>query len=216
MGTRWNKRVLLVGVGIPLGYQILFTIFAYSIPITLVPPWGWLMLHFLTDTLFIGCPLIAIGLPLKTAWKIVGGWGVGWIDGTIAVAGGGLLVFLIQVSYNVILSLIFHVSSDFGLSQSSKDVIPLIIWIALIGPLGEEVYYRGFLNYIFPKAWQFIIFSSLLWSGLHVDIVSFLPLLLTGIILAVTRVKTHSFYPAVTIHILINIGALCFYFFVQK
>lgn len=211
MKTHPSKRLLLVGI-IPLVYQVIFTIFGYAFPVTIIPPSGWLALHGLTDVLFIVCPLVAIGLPITTAWKAIGGWRVSWTDGTIAVIGGGVSILLFQATYSAILSLVFHIVPDFGFSQSAQDIEAFIFWVILLGPLGEEIYFRGFLNHIFPKVWQYIIVSSLLWAGLHVDIINFIPLLFMGIILALTRVKTHSFYPALIIHILINIVALLFHF----
>jgi membrane protease YdiL (CAAX protease family) len=207
-----RKRLYLVGI-IPLVYQVLYTVFAYTSPETIIPPWAWLALHGITDTLFIVCPLLAIGGPKQSAWKVIGGWGLSWIDLTIAVIVGGLSVFLFQGAYSIVTSLVFHLPPpDFGLTQSAQDILPFVFWVVLVGPTGEETYFRGFYAVLFPKAWQYIVFSSSLWATLHVDLLSFIPLFLTGVVLAFTRKKTNSFYPALCIHMLLNAFALLYHF----
>ena len=207
-----SKRLVLVGVGIPLTYQILFTLFASMVSQTFLLPWGWLFLHYLTDALFIGCPLLAIGLPLTTAWKTIGGRAVAWMNATIAVIAGGLSILLFQGVYFLVIQLLFDIQPNFGFPQSAKDIPAFIVLVVLLGPLGEEMLFRGFFGFLFSKTWQFVLLSSVLWAGLHGDIIGFLPLFFTGIILALTRAKTQSFYPALIIHMLINMLSLVSHF----
>jgi membrane protease YdiL (CAAX protease family) len=207
-----SKRLMLVGAGVPLTYQVLFTIFAFVVSQTFLPPWGWLTLHDITDALFIGCPLLAIGLPLSKAWKTIGGRGVPWMDATIAVIAGGLSILIFQRVYYFVIQLVFHIQPNFGFPQSAQDFTAFIVLVVLLGPLGEEMLFRGFFGLLFSKTWQFVLISSILWAGLHVDLIGFIPLLFTGAILALTRARTHSFYPALIIHMLINILSLVSHF----
>lgn len=131
----------------------------------------------------------------------------------LAVILGVLSISLFQIAYWLLLMLLFHVSQpDFGYSQSAQDVLVFFGWAVLLGPLGEEVFFRGFFGILFKKSWQFMLVSSILWAGFHVDLPSFLPLLFTGLVLAWIRIKTHSFYPCIVIHVTINLLALLLHF----
>src|SRR6266699_2167312 len=189
------RSLILIGLLIPFAYQIGLSAFAYLFPLTLVPPNGWIALHVLTDILFVACPLIAVREPLKEAWRTLGGKHVPWFDGALAVIIGLLLSYGFEVLWNVVVYALWHVTPDFGFPQSAQDVGPFVLLVVLVGPLGEEVFFRGYFRYLITRSWLFLLVSSLVWAALHIDPVAFLPYFWTGLILGYLRQRFQSFYP---------------------
>jgi membrane protease YdiL (CAAX protease family) len=208
-------RTLIAGALIPVVYLVGLTAFALGAPATLVPPNGWIALHALAVTLFIVCPLVAVRLPLQETWRTIGGQRVPWIDMAIAVLAGLLLTFVFEQVYNVVVYALWRVTPDFGYTQSVQDVLPFIVWVIILGPLGEELFFRGYYGYILKKPWQFLLVSSALWAALHGDPVGFLPFLWTGLVFGYMRIRFKSFYPSLALHIIMNILALVFYFWLR-
>jgi membrane protease YdiL (CAAX protease family) len=181
-------------------------------PLTLVPPDGWIALHVLTDVLFVVCPLIAVRQPLKEAWHTLGGKPVPWLDGALTVIIGLLLSYGFAVLYNVVAYVLWHVTPDFGFPQSAQDVVPFVLLVVIVGPLGEEVFFRGYFGSLFNKPWLFVLVSSAVWAALHVDPVAFIPYVWTGLIFGYLRTRFQSFYPSLALHILLNVLALVLFF----
>jgi len=210
-----KHTLILIGAGIPLLYQILQTLFALLTPATILPPAAWVSLHFLTGILFTCCPLLAVclsGLTISEAWRAIGGQRVGLLNGSLAVLLGLLAILPLQWLYYVITSWLFGASPDFGFSQSAQDVVPFILLLLVVGPLGEEAFFRGYLGNLGLKPWMFIIASSVLWSAMHIDLLAFLPLLWTGIVFAYMRQRLQSFFPPLILHISINGLSLLLHF----
>lgn len=86
-----------------------------------------------------------------------------------------------------------------------------IILIAIIAPIVEETIFRGFLfgslrNYF--GCWTAIIISAAIFSGLHFQLVGFVPRFLLGIGLGYLYVKHNSIYPSIGLHALNNLVAV--------
>lgn len=212
-----KRTLILIGAGIPLVYQSLLTIVAFIAPETILPPAGWVSLHLLTGLLFTCCPVLAVrlsGVSLGEAWRAIGGRRVSLLDGSIAFLVGLLAILPIQWAYNIVVFWLFGLSPDFGFSQSARDLVPFIILVLVVGPLGEETFFRGYLGKLGWKPWVFILGSSLLWSAMHIDPLAFLPLLWTGIVFAVIRLRLKSFFTSLLLHISINGLALLLHFLV--
>ncbi len=87
--------------------------------------------------------------------------------------------------------------------------------IALLGPITEEVLFRGFLYAALKKALGIglaIIISGFLFSFLHINLLGFVPILALGAFLAYMREKTGSLIPSITVHIVHN-SAITFMMF---
>lgn len=89
------------------------------------------------------------------------------------------------------------------------------ILVSLIGPVVEEVFFRGFLYGALKKRfniWWAIFISAFLFSLLHTNVIGFLPILTLGIFLAYLREKTGSLIPSITVHVIHNtaLAALMF------
>jgi membrane protease YdiL (CAAX protease family) len=90
-----------------------------------------------------------------------------------------------------------------------------LFWLALIvvGPLAEEIFFRGFLyegiRHSRAGAAGAIIITSLLWSSMHgqYDLYGIVFIFMGGLILGYSRLKSHSIYPPVAMHVLQNILA---------
>jgi membrane protease YdiL (CAAX protease family) len=212
-----KRPFILIGAGIPLLYQTLLTLLAFLAPETILPPAGWVSLHLLTGVLFTGCPVLAVrlaGVSLGEAWRAIGGRRVSLLDGSLAFLVGLLAILPIQWAYNIVAYWLFGLSPAFGFSQSARDLVPFLVLVLVVGPVGEETFFRGYLGSLGWKPWVFIVGSSLLWSAMHLDPLAFLPLLWTGIVFALLRRRLHSFLPSLLLHVSINALALLLHFLV--
>jgi membrane protease YdiL (CAAX protease family) len=207
-----GMRFIVVGLVVPLVYQVAYTLLAILAPATIFPPQVWLCFHLLTGVFFVCGPLFATGLPLRRSWQALGGRQVPLVDLALVVVIGVVGVWALGVAYNVVMSVVFHQSTDFGFSQSSKDLPLFILFVVLVGPLGEEVLFRGYLGVLIRQPWVFLLVSAAAWSALHVDPYHALPLFLTGLLLAWVRVRTRSFYATYALHLTFNALALVLHY----
>lgn len=79
--------------------------------------------------------------------------------------------------------------------------------IVFIGPLVEEVFFRGFAYNAIKKKWgvkQAIVVTAVVFAAMHGLGFGLLPIMILGLLLAYSYEKTGSLIPAVTIHILHN------------
>ncbi|HEV2581488.1 MAG TPA: type II CAAX endopeptidase family protein [Ktedonobacteraceae bacterium] len=205
-------RFIVVGLVVPLVYQATFTTFAILAPETIFPPQVWLGFHLLTGVFFTCGPLFATGLPLRKAWRALGGRKVAPIDLALVVLIGTAATTALSAAYNAVMNTVFHLSASFGFTQSSQDVPLFVLFVVLVGPLGEEVLFRGYLGVLIRKRWVFILVSAAAWSAAHVDPYNALPLFWTGLMLAWVRQRTGSFYPTFALHFTINALALLLHY----
>jgi len=87
--------------------------------------------------------------------------------------------------------------------------------VTLLGPVMEEIFFRGFAYPVVRKkmgARKAIILVSLVFSMLHLNIVSFFPILALGILLAYLYEKTGSIIPCIAVHIVHNTAVVFFVF----
>ncbi|MBM3956803.1 MAG: CPBP family intramembrane metalloprotease, partial [Gemmatimonadetes bacterium] len=88
-------------------------------------------------------------------------------------------------------------------AQFGRNTAGLLIVVVVWGPLGEEVFFRGFLlpgiagRLGAPAA---VVISSALFAGFHVDPGAFAPTLLLGAALAWIYLRTGSIWPGVVAH----------------
>lgn len=86
---------------------------------------------------------------------------------------------------------------------------------AVVAPLAEEVFFRGFMygglraRLGVPAA---VLITSVFFAALHLDIQFFLPILILGIFLALLYEMTGSLYPGMILHVGNNLIALIVYF----
>ncbi|MAI86990.1 MAG: hypothetical protein CMF99_07570 [Candidatus Marinimicrobia bacterium] len=96
--------------------------------------------------------------------------------------------------------------------DSFLGAILLFIAVVILAPLGEEIVFRGFLQQILEKHWkditQAILFTSLIFSLIHMNPYWFFQIYFLGIILGFLAWKTKSIIAPLILHSLNNCMAL--------
>lgn len=88
--------------------------------------------------------------------------------------------------------------------------LPLLsqgLLVALIGPVGEEVMFRGVLQQALAERIGqpvSILLTALLFTMFHVDVVMFAPLLVLGLILGILRAAFRSLWAPILFHVVNN------------
>ena len=96
--------------------------------------------------------------------------------------------------------------------DSFLGAILLFIAVVILAPLGEEIVFRGFLQQILEKHWKdttrAILFTSLIFSLIHMNPYWFVQIYFLGVILGFLAWKTKSIIPPLILHGLNNSMAL--------
>jgi len=103
--------------------------------------------------------------------------------------------------------------------KRSNVVLFLTIFVSILGPIIEEIFFRGFLYSAIKKRFGIIVgvlLSSALFSMLHTNIASFLPIMILGVLMAFLYETTSSLIAPITVHILHNSIILGFVFFIKE
>lgn len=97
----------------------------------------------------------------------------------------------------------------FGRSKSGFTLA--VIFVAVLAPIGEEVFFRGFVYSAFKRQWGVkiaIIGSSLVFALFHIEPLFYVPMFIIGAILASLYEYRHSLAPNIMLHALNNLLAL--------
>lgn len=94
-------------------------------------------------------------------------------------------------------------------------LVAISAMVAFIGPIVEEIFFRGFLYSALKKSLNVIaamVISACIFSLLHANILGFLPIVALGMFLAYLREKTGSLIPSIAVHMIHNaaLAALMF------
>ncbi|MBI4707643.1 MAG: TatD family hydrolase [Candidatus Omnitrophica bacterium] len=93
-----------------------------------------------------------------------------------------------------------------------------IIFVVLIAPIVEEILFRGFvytaIKNKFGRRTAYLL-STILFAGLHANLVGFLPIAVLGILLAYLYEHTGSLIPSITVHVTHNSLIALFVFLVR-
>lgn len=122
-------------------------------------------------------------------------------------------IFLVSFLY------VFLMNSIFGMDAPSSKIEVLVenrsissnillVVVAVIAPFSEEIFFRGFVYSAFKKRWGVnagLFLSSFLFALVHLEIYSFIPLMIIGWILAYLFEKTKSLMPAIFLHGVYNL-----------
>ena len=100
--------------------------------------------------------------------------------------------------------------------ESIWGYILLIIAVAIIAPIGEELLFRGFLQQFLEQNWKditrAILITSLFFSIIHMNPYWFIQIYVLGVMLGFLSWKTNSIFPPLILHALNNGTALLFSF----
>lgn len=83
--------------------------------------------------------------------------------------------------------------------------------VAVVGPIAEEVFFRGFLQQALVRrigTIKGVLLASFFFAAFHVDIAYFAPLFLSGLLLGMLRVKFRSLWAPILLHIINNTVAV--------
>jgi uncharacterized protein len=124
-----------------------------------------------------------------------------------------ILIFLVSFVYVIILQKVFGIEApgskiDELVRSGNVSGNILIVVTAVIAPLCEEVYFRGFLYPAFRKNFGVVIgifLSSIVFAAAHLDLFSFFPIMVIGWILAFMYEKTKSIFTVIFLHSIYNL-----------
>jgi membrane protease YdiL (CAAX protease family) len=206
---------------------------AYAIPWSIVDTWMGVGLLVLVSTGMLGALLIGAGnqylqnigvlflelvylLPviLIFAWRRVH-WkhlGFGKFQIYVVGVGCGLLFagYIIILLHNALLYL-FGIDTQgdqiFDIFEQLESPAWFFVTGAVIAPLVEEIFFRGFLFQGFRAKYGWlpaVLISSAIFGAAHLDPVSFIPTFILGCILAYLYHRSNSLWPGVLFHATIN------------
>ncbi len=98
-------------------------------------------------------------------------------------------------------------------------LIYLSLFVAVMGPLMEEIFFRGFLYPAVKKKAGIagaMVITGLIFSFLHAHLVGFLPIMILGIFLAYLYEMTGSLIPSITVHVAHNLIMVAFMFIIKR
>jgi membrane protease YdiL (CAAX protease family) len=138
----------------------------------------------------------------------------------------GFLLFVIISIIGIIVSNLFkfkvqpqEVAEMLSIASTGRERVLALLIGAVIAPLSEELYFRGFL---FPAVKKMtgtvpaVILTSAFFGFLHFDVIRFLPITLAGIWLNVIYIKTESLYASMIVHSVWNAIMICLLFLAQS
>jgi len=131
---------------------------------------------------------------------------------TMRILGIGILLFLTIFVMELIIT-VMSVSFKLNIETNACTVVtgmPLwfILFVVLIGPINEELFFRGFLVKrigIISSALLFAILHAGYGSTFGIDIIA---AFIFGLIAGYIFKKTNSIYPTLLAHVLINLIAV--------
>jgi len=103
--------------------------------------------------------------------------------------------------------------------KRSNVILFLTIFVSILGPIIEEIFFRGFLYNAVKKRFGVllgVLLSGALFSMLHTNIVGFLPIMILGVLMAFLYEITGSLIASLSIHILHNSIIVGFVFFIKE
>lgn len=93
---------------------------------------------------------------------------------------------------------------------TSTELIWILILVCALVPIGEEVFFRGFV-YGALRQWGTLLaagLSALFFGAVHQQVVHFLPIFVLGVILALLYERTRSLLPTMVVHAVNNLVAI--------
>ncbi len=123
----------------------------------------------------------------------------------IAIAGSALYSWVITI-----LRLPLQTNTDALLAQGRTQpftTLGLLAAAALVAPICEEIFFRGFAFAGLLKGMTLvpaILLSSAVFAVAHADLGSLIPLFIIGLALAWARWRTASLWPGIVIHVANN------------
>jgi membrane protease YdiL (CAAX protease family) len=159
-------------------------------------------------------PVVVIFAWRRIPWSRIG---FGGFDAVTIGVGCSLLVgaYVFIILHNLILFAL-------GVDTQGRAILDLFAeldtaaWFffvgAIVAPLVEEIFFRGFLFQGFRQRYGWvagILISSAIFAAAHLDPVALIPTFLLGAVLAYVYHRSNSVWPGVILHFLVNASSLC-------
>lgn len=159
-------------------------------------------------------PVVVIFAWRRIHWKHLG---FGGFSASTMGIGCGLLIasYVIILLHNLLLV-------NLGIDTQGEAIAELFaalespVWFfivgALLAPLIEEIFFRGFLFQGFRARYGWIsgmLLSSGIFAVAHLDPVSLIPTFILGCVLAYLYHRSNSVWPGVILHVMVNSFGLC-------
>lgn len=124
-----------------------------------------------------------------------------------------IFIFLFSFIYVLILQRFFGIEAPSSkieqlISNNNISSNILIVVTAVVAPFCEEIYFRGFLYSAFKKNFGVplgIFLSSLLFALAHLELYSFIPIMVIGVLLAYIFERTRSIFTVIILHSVYNL-----------
>ena len=87
-------------------------------------------------------------------------------------------------------------------------LVQLTFFVAVLGPIIEEIFFRGFTYKAFRTRFgvgRAMVLTALIFAALHMSVAAMLPIFLLGLFLTYLYEKTGSLVPSMTVHVLHNL-----------
>lgn len=128
------------------------------------------------------------------------------------------LIFLIFLAHFFSYQPPAHPLVNIFIEEGTKSpflIVYSIFLAAAVGPMIEEVFFRGFCYPIFRAKWgkgMGMVLSSALFALIHYNVFSFWPIFILGMSLAYVYEKRHSLVAPVTLHFVHNVIFMSYFF----
>ena len=166
-------------------------------------------------------PIVLIFAWRRISWKHLG---FGAFNINVVGIGCGLLLggYSIILLHNWLLT-IFGVDTQgdqiFQMFDQLESPVWLVVVGAIVAPIVEEIFFRGFLFQGFRQkyGWMPALFlSSAIFGAAHLDPVSLIPTFVLGCVLAVVYHRSNSVWPGILLHAAINSFSLCAVYMISQ
>jgi membrane protease YdiL (CAAX protease family) len=173
----------------------------------------------LLEAIFLVAPLIVV-LRLRipgARWRER----LGWLGLRRTAPGSALMVIVVGLGAALVGSVLYswvvttlhlplQTNTDALLTQGRSQpftTLGLLAAAALVAPICEEIFFRGFAFAGLLKGMSLlpaVLLSSAVFAVAHADLGSLVPLFIIGLVLAWARWRTDSLWPGVIIHMANN------------
>jgi len=159
-------------------------------------------------------PVVLIFAWRRIHWKHLG---FGKFTVNVMGIGCGLLIggYAIIILHNTLLSF-FKIDTQgdqiFDMFKQLESPVWLFLVGAVVAPIVEEIFFRGFLFQGFRQKYGWlpaVFLSSAIFGAAHLDPVSFIPTFVLGCVLAYVYHRSNSVWPGILFHASINSFSLC-------
>lgn len=162
--------------------------------------------------------LSALGLRLSSFFKNI----ISGITAYVFIVPVLFAVLLLSIRFFNIFEYTPPVQPVFEIFMEEKEsrvLVFLTVFVSVLGPIVEEVFFRGFMYGAIKKHLGILgaaFLSACIFSALHTNIVGFLPIMILGVLLAYLYETTGSLVASMAVHILHNSIIVGFVFFIKE